>query len=143
MKPMTRSSDRELILFANEAFYSAFATGDVDAMGRVWSSESPCVCLHPGVMPLYGRDDIMESWEHILADPSISEIIAHSPRVIELGAFALVTCYEHLSGGSLVATNGFVREDGLWRMVSHQAGPCTDAPEPDEDGEEDEEPRLH
>ncbi|MDP4796053.1 MAG: nuclear transport factor 2 family protein [Rhodospirillales bacterium] len=143
MKPLSRRSDRELILFANEAFYSAFATGDLDAMEKVWSTSAPCVCLHPGVTPLYGRDEVMDSWEHILTDPAVSDIIAHSPHVIELGDFAFVICYETLSGGSLVATNGFVREEGLWRMVSHQAGPCQDAPAPDEDEEEDTEPRLH
>lgn len=138
-----RQSAKELILFANEAFYAAFASGDSEAMNDVWATRAPCVCLHPGATPIFGRVAIMQSWEQILADPGISEIIAHSPRVMELGDFALVICYESLSGGTLIASNGFVREDGTWRMVSHQAGPCPDAPAPDEDDEDEAEPRLH
>ena len=138
-----RQSAKELILFANEAFYAAFASGDFDAMNDVWATDAPCVCLHPGATPIFERVAIMQSWEQILADPGITGIIAHSPRVMELGDFALVICYESLSGGTLIATNGFVREAGVWRMVSHQAGPCPDAPAPDEDDEEEAEPSMH
>jgi hypothetical protein len=36
---------------------------------------------------------------------------------------ALVTCEEELDGGSLAASNLFVLENGLWRLVHHQATP--------------------
>jgi hypothetical protein len=33
-----------------------------------------------------------------------------------------VVCEEELDGGTLIASNLFVREDGSWRLVHHQAG---------------------
>jgi argininosuccinate lyase len=35
---------------------------------------------------------------------------------------ALVLCEEELEGGTLAASNFFVREDGVWRIAHHQAG---------------------
>jgi ketosteroid isomerase-like protein len=38
------------------------------------------------------------------------------------GDTALVLCEEELDGGTLAATNLFVREDGGWRIAHHHAG---------------------
>jgi hypothetical protein len=38
------------------------------------------------------------------------------------GDTALVVCEEELGGGTLVASNWFVREAGQWRLAHHQAG---------------------
>ena len=38
------------------------------------------------------------------------------------GEVALVLCEEELDGGTLIASNLFVREDGAWRIAHHQAG---------------------
>ncbi len=35
----------------------------------------------------------------------------------------MVTCEEELDAGSLAATNMFVKEQGEWRLVHHQASP--------------------
>lgn len=139
-----QNPDDSMILFANEVFYAAFASGDVNAMNDVWADDAPCVCLHPGATPIFDRTQIMMSWEHILADPGVREMQMHTARVISYGATALVVCYETLGGGTLVATNGFIQEDGKWRMVSHQAGPCPEAPEDeDSDAPDDAAPSLH
>lgn len=139
-----QNPDDAMILFANEAFYAAFASGDVDAMNDVWAEDAAVVCLHPGATPIFDRTQMMMSWEHILADPGVREMQMHSARVMSYGAAALVVCYETLGGGTLVATNGFIQEDGKWRMVLHQAGPCPDAPEDeDSDAPDDAAPSLH
>ena len=39
------------------------------------------------------------------------------------GDVAIVVCEEELRDGSLAATNLFVREEGNWRMMHHQASP--------------------
>ena len=39
------------------------------------------------------------------------------------GETASVVCIERLPTGVLIATNVFVREAGVWRMVHHHAGP--------------------
>jgi ketosteroid isomerase-like protein len=140
---MPRNPDIDLILFANEAFYAAFANGDIDAMNEIWAESAPCVCLHPGATPLYNRATIMQSWDDILTDPGVIEMVMHSPRVIQHEGFAQVVCYETLGGGTLVACNAFIKENGQWRMVSHQAGPCPDAPDDIDDDDDEVAPSLH
>lgn len=138
---MSTQSD-ELVRFANEAFYSAFANGDVQAMDQLWAREHACVCLHPGAPPLFDRDEIMTSWQHILSDAGVQDMRMHSPVVMPVEQVALVICYETLGGGTLVATNGFVLEQNQWRMVMHQAGPCAepDIPAPPSDVDD---PQIH
>lgn len=45
----------------------------------------------------------------------------HAQAHVLAGDVAFVTCHEVFDGGRLAATNVFVREDGAWRMVHHQA----------------------
>lgn len=121
-----------LILFANEAFYAAFAGADLGAMHNLWAEEAPLACLHPGAAPLFDRDEIMNSWAQILGGGP-TDISCRLPRIVSSTGTALVVCYEVIgrasSRGALVATNGFVQERGRWRMVLHQAGPTPGAPE--------------
>ncbi|MEE8533734.1 MAG: nuclear transport factor 2 family protein, partial [Alphaproteobacteria bacterium] len=41
-------ADEQTVLFVNEAFYQAFADGDLAAMDAVWAREAPVACIHPG-----------------------------------------------------------------------------------------------
>ena len=59
-------SDIDAVLFANEVFYVSFASGDVDAMDELWSSQAPISCIHPGWESLSGREDVVESWRSII-----------------------------------------------------------------------------
>jgi len=116
------------VLFANDAFYTAFATRDMAAMRRIWSAQSTVTCIHPGWAPLIGREAVMQSWEGILGAPQAPQIECLSPQASVAGNAAYVICYERLSSGILAATNVFVREPGGWRLVHHHAGP-TQAPQ--------------
>lgn len=120
--------DGELALFANDAFYAAFAGGDLAAMDEVWAERAPVTCIHPGAAPLFERGAIMDSWAEILGNAGVSAMTCHRPRLISRAPLVLVVCYETLGSGALIASNGFVQEGGRWRMVLHQAGPCQDAP---------------
>lgn len=115
--------DRQATLFANEAFYQAFTDGDIVAMDAVWAHDAPVACIHPGWEPLSGRDRIMESWQAILGNENRPAIHSHAAKVYLYGEVAFVICYEEINNEFLVATNVFVRENGGWRMVHHQAGP--------------------
>src|SRR3546814_9062194 len=65
-EPMPENAD---ILFANEAFYLAFQTKDVRAMEALWAHRQPVACTHPGWPSLSGREQVMQSWAAILANP--------------------------------------------------------------------------
>jgi ketosteroid isomerase-like protein len=108
--------------FANDAFYVAFAGGDVEAMAELWSRTAAVTCIHPGWAPLFGRAAVMESWAAILGSPQRPDIRARGPNVRVQGEVAYVVCHEVIRQSFLVATNIFLREGGEWKMIHHQAG---------------------
>lgn len=116
-------SEHAAILFANEAFYRAFADRDFKAMEEVWSKEAAVTCLHPGWGMLAGRPEVLESWKRILGNETSPTIFCRRPQVFLHGEVAMVICYEEIAGQFLVATNLFRHEGRQWRLVHHQAGP--------------------
>lgn len=130
-------SDHDAVLFANSAFYTAFSGRDQDAMSDVWSKTKPVSCIHPGWNIIYGRDEVLRSWQGILRNPNSPKVKVHNERVTISGETAVVTCIEELNGRQFcVSTNIFVREGSTWRLVHHQGGPANVDPralEPSED----------
>lgn len=115
-------TDSDAVLAANLEFYRAFATRDLAAMEALWARQAPVACIHPGWPPLAERDAIMESWRGILSNPHSPRIVCYDERVFLHGGAALVICEEELEGGTLIASNLFVREAEGWRMAHHHAG---------------------
>ncbi len=122
------SIDEQAVLAANEAFYRAFADGDVVAMEEVWAKDAPIVTIHPNGPTLTSRAAVLQSWYAILLGPERPFIRCQMPRVFVHGQSAFVTCYEDLGGHVLAATNVFLREGGQWRLVHHQSGPTAGMP---------------
>jgi hypothetical protein len=118
---MRRTPEQEL-LAANAAFYQAFADGDIEAMDELWARSLPVACIHPGWPALHGRQDVMSSWRSILLDGTPPAIRADEARAALLGAAGYVVCIERIGDGSLMATNVFALEEGIWQIVHHQAG---------------------
>ena len=122
-------SDADAILFANEAFYRAFADRDSEAMLELWSRTAPVACVHPGWGALFGYEAVMESWLGIIRNPQSPAILCHDAHARQYGDTAAVICFEEIQGNYLIATNLFIREGRLWKMVHHQAGPTAARPE--------------
>lgn len=121
------AGDDEAALAANRAFYKAFAAADIKAMDALWARRADVACIHPGWGLLAGRDEVIDSWRRIFSNAP-PDIICHGARAFLLGDAAYVVCLEIMPEGVLIATNLFVREDGRWRMVHHQAGPTAERP---------------
>jgi ketosteroid isomerase-like protein len=115
-------TDHDAVLAANLEFYRAFTARDVAAMEALWARRAPVACLHPGWTALTDREDVVSSWAAILSSPDAPRIACFDERVLLYGDTALVLCEEELAGGTLAASNLFVREDGAWRLAHHQAG---------------------
>jgi len=115
-------TDQDAVLAANLEFYRAFATRDLSAMEALWTREAPVACIHPGWTALRDRETIIESWESILSNPDAPRVACFDEQVFLYGEVALVLCEEELEGGTLAASNFFVREDGIWRIAHHHAG---------------------
>lgn len=126
-------SDRAAVLFANEAFYRAFADRDIGGMEALWDARGPIACIHPGWGALTTHRAVMESWRRILANEASPKVTCHRPEVFMCGDVAFVICYEELDGNFLVATNIFRREGRQWKLCHHQAGPTAHAPAAEED----------
>ena len=126
--------EREAVLFANEAFYRAFADRNIAAMEQVWAESEPVVCIHPGWNPIVGRAQVLASWRAILGNPGSPAIVCSRPRAFLCADSAFVICYEAVNEAVLVATNIFVREGRGWKLAHHHAGPVS--PPADEEEEE-------
>lgn len=126
-------TERSALLRTNAAFYRAFAERDIEAMDELWAHALPVACVHPGWPALHGREDVMASWRAILLGGESPEIRCEQAVAMLVGEVGLVTCVERIGDDALVATNVFAREQGLWQIVHHQAGPVS-APEPFEPG---------
>ena len=114
-------TDEALVLDANDSFYRIIRQGDFQAMEALWSINRAVHCTHPGWSTLSDRASVMRSWRMILGQEIPPQIWPDEARVILTGETAMVLCVEHLDRDDLMASNSFVREDGLWRMLSHQA----------------------
>jgi ketosteroid isomerase-like protein len=121
-------SELDAILFANEAFYRAFADRDTSAMTEVWAADAPVSCIHPGWGLLEGQEEVLQSWQAILTNANSPAILCLAPRAHMQGEMGYVICYEEIDGNFLIATNIFVHEGRRWRLVHHQAGPTADEP---------------
>lgn len=129
------------VLAANGAFYAAFAVGDIDAMESLWAREAPVACVHPGWPPVRGRDKVMSAWAGILQSPPQPAVRAFGEHVMLLGEVAIVIGFEAIGDISLVATNVYAREGGVWKMVHHQAAVIEKVPR--ESGGSDSPRRVH
>jgi len=129
--PNPRGVAADAVLGANQAFYDAFNARDFDAMEALWSRSGAVACIHPGWAPLTERDAVMQSWRAILGNPQTPEIRCQDPQVVLWDEMALVVCFERLGDAVLAASNLFRLEEGIWRLVHHQAGPAAEAPEDD------------
>jgi SnoaL-like domain len=122
---MPREGDEAAVLLANSTFYRVFSSGDYPAMRALWAENAPVACQHPLSPTLFGRAAVLESWRQILREPPPTAMRCDRAVAHLFGDMALVFGYEGNDElpAHLVATNAFIREEGEWRMVHHQAAP--------------------
>jgi ketosteroid isomerase-like protein len=111
---------------AQADFYAAFSSADVEAMGKVWSSNKSLNvrCVHPGMESLNGKEMIMKSWAQIFSNESSFTITPLRTHIDICGQTAICSCVEETpGGGNLEALNVYHREGGTWCMTLHMASP--------------------
>lgn len=113
--------DTMALLDANEAFYRAFASADVEAMEDLWGRDGPIAVQHPGGPRLVGRATVLKSWRMILrAPPDISCTVED---VIEDEEHSAVICQEDLGRVVVRMVNVFHLEKDRWKMIYHGPAP--------------------
>lgn len=115
---------------AQEAFYSAFETGDLESMADVWELSDTVACVHPDGPELLGYQQIMESWREILASTSGLRITVEILEQYDTPQLSIRFVSETLfneTGQSeavtVLATNVYRKTESGWRMVVHHASP--------------------
>ncbi|XVQ10426.1 nuclear transport factor 2 family protein [Spirillospora sp. CA-255316] len=141
---MSNTVDKARLEEANAEFYAAFEAGDLDRMAAVWADgpyAAGVTCVHPGWSMLRGRDEVLRSWALIMANTSYIQFVLTDVRTDVYGDQAVVTCKENiltadegteagfLAGGSIVASNVFVRSGGEWRLLLHHGSPILNGAE--------------
>lgn len=134
MSPPTaqqKPSPEQALSNANQRFYAAFESRDIEEMAEVWAHDDAVQCVHPGWDLLIGWDEVRERWARIFANAKRVRIALSSVWVRVEGDVGWVACTEHVTTAfadgfdeaTVQATNVFVRRDGQWLLVSHHASP--------------------
>ena len=121
----------EEIRAANQRFYDAFNTLDIERMADVWETSDRALCVHPGWTPIVGWPTIRESWERIFDNANLMQFSVRYLNVVVQGDFGCVTCVEGVTSVvqgraanfSAFATNIFARHPNGWKMIAHHASP--------------------
>lgn len=124
-------TDDDAVLAANDAFYRAFESLEIDRMRALWLSSATISCIHPGWAALVGWPAVMESWEQIFAGTLSMRFTLSDVSVHVAGDAAWVLCVENIesrqvdgaAAARVQATNVFQRRDGRWHIVHHHGGP--------------------
>jgi ketosteroid isomerase-like protein len=122
-------ADRVEVTEANDRFYRAFETLDIQEMERVWVHGEHARCVHPGWPLLSGWDAVRASWETIFGNTAEMRFTLSDVHVTTTEDVAWVTCTENIlteargriSVTSVLATNIFERRADGWRLVHHHA----------------------
>lgn len=117
------------VLKANEKFYRAFNTQDINLMKAVWHQDATVACIHPGWEVLRGFEPIMESWVNIFVGSENLEIKLSDIEVSGREGIVWVGCQENLFALSMSgvqvskvhATNLFKKSGDQWKMILHHA----------------------
>ena len=133
---------------AEQAFYDAFASGDMDTMTAVWSENKDICCVHPMSQELTDRDSVLTSWSEIFSHAPEIEIEIEVQKRVEYGDITVSIVHEHLSVPNdkqihppIIATNIYQNTDGDWRLISHHSSPTPRAKAASD--EDEDEPTVH
>ncbi len=113
---------------AEDAFYLAFESGDIEMMMSVWSSDKEVSCIHPGGAPLESLENIRDSWMQIFShEKNVTFELKHKKVMIEKN-IAIHRIIEVISlngkvSSEIVATNIYCKTNSGWNMILHHASP--------------------
>ena len=124
MKSLT---EIEAVKVANEQFYRAFETLDIDRMSAVWSDDYEVTCIHPGWPLIRGRADVIKSWARIFDNTMVMQFTITEVAVHVENSWAWVVCTESLRSvvdgrvneGKIEATNIWHKHSEQWLIVHH------------------------
>ena len=129
--------DEKEVAKANESFYSAFESLNVQQMESVWAKDADIQCGHPGWRILRGWKPVMESWQHIFENTPQIRFMLTDVSIEVRGEVAWVTLYENLNSSlegqnvaaMILTTNIFRKGPDGWRMIHHHGSSVAQPPQ--------------
>jgi len=126
-----KQTPEEAVRAANQRFYAAFESLDLEEMAEVWAHEDDVQCVQPGWELLLGWDDIRERWARIFKNIQRVRVALSGVRVRVEGSVGWVACAARITTAfadgfdeaTVQATNVFVQREGRWLLVVHHASP--------------------
>lgn len=113
---------------AENAFYEAFSTADLDAMMAVWATAGSIMCIHPSGPRLEGFDEIRQSWASILAEGMPRSFALRGRQIMGTDDLHVHTLEENITvpgtafvAPPVLATNIYQRFGDSWHMIVHHA----------------------
>ena len=115
---------------AEQAFYTAFANTDLQAMMAVWLESDTVICVHPVGPRISGHDAVKAGWGEIFRNTGSLKFRLGEVSRTQDGLLAIHVLHEHISVPGetserppAVATNIYQRTEQGWRMILHHASP--------------------
>jgi len=115
---------------AEDTFYDAFESHDIEAMMGVWEDADDIVCVQPMGPVLQGQAAVRHSWEEIFRHPQTPDIEIRHREWIENEGLEVHMVEEGFTMPGvpqkpppLIACNVYRRTENGWRMVLHQVSP--------------------
>jgi ketosteroid isomerase-like protein len=124
------NSESSQVEAANQSFYKAFATENIDEMSQVWSHSSYVSAIHPISLDItVGWEGVKQTFVMVFGNYKNIVIVPKDIKVHVEGNVAWVMNHEEfqaMQGDKKVtltsaAINIFVKTMGKWLMVHHQA----------------------
>jgi ketosteroid isomerase-like protein len=133
------TTDVEGIHVATQSFIGAIAARDIDVMDRAWTHESYSSFIGPlSKTVVVGWEDVRKAWQMRFGQFDRVAISADKPHVHTDGKVGWAVGMESVEllrkDGKIIrfdafVTNVFVKKDGRWLIVAHQATPVFKPPE--------------
>ena len=129
-------ADQKEIIEANQAFYRAFESLDLERMEAIWLRDPRIVCIHPGWRRLVGWGPVMDSWEKIFQSAFEMKFELDEISVTSSADLAVVVVeenltqrgYDGIARAQVLSTNVFERVGNAWMMVLHHGSPVMAPP---------------
>jgi uncharacterized protein (TIGR02246 family) len=125
------NDDRQAVEAANQAFYRALESQEIERIEELWAHENWVRCVHPGWDVISGWQRVRESWQRIFEGGQKLRVSPTDIHIQVEGSLAWVICTENITvfdstsfdSAQAAATNLFIRRDGHWLMVHHHSSP--------------------
>ena len=116
---------------ANEAFYRAFESLDINNMDKVWAQKDYVTCVHPGWSLRSGWPEVRDSWVLIFNNTFSMEFNLTDLQVQVAGDLGWVVCVENIVSrqgeaeqhSHVLATNLYERLGDEWKIIHHHGSP--------------------